>query len=106
MEETHMEVRRNIWMDTYKRFMEEKCNTKGEQKENFLYVEEIRGKVKLLKRVIKGEINVSPSDKGKRIVVMPVELYKKMALSHTLKDKKISWKDLKQIQEEIRAHGH
>ena len=61
-------------MKTYKEFMEDKCNLKGEQKEVFLTQEET--KVKLLKRVTSGEINISPSDKGKRVVVMPLEMYR------------------------------
>ena len=44
---------------------------------------------------------MSPSDKGKRMVVMPVELYKEMAKSHTANDKEISWKELKQIQDDV-----
>ena len=41
------------------------------------------------KRVNSGEIHVSPSDKGKGLVVMSTEMYHKMSVAHFVADKKV-----------------
>ena len=48
-----------------------------------------RGLAKLTKRVNKGEISISPADKGKGIVVMPLPMYQRMVRTHSSKDKEI-----------------
>ena len=44
------------------------------------------GKRKLLKRVLKGEIHISPAYKGNSVVVMPLPIYQRMVRTHTQKD--------------------
>ena len=51
------------------------------------------------------EIYVGPSDKGKGMVVMSLELYHQMSVVHTLGDQEITWKDLEDIQKEVRGHS-
>ena len=49
-----------------------------------------------MKRVQKGEIKVSPSDKGKSVVVMPLSRYQKMVKIHTDKKQQVTWKRLEE----------
>ena len=55
-------------------------------------------KHKLELKARKGEIHVSPSDKGKGIVAMDLDLYDQMASKHTEKDRKVTWKELDETQ--------
>ena len=56
-------------------------------------------------RVRKGEIHISPSDKGNGIVVMPMDMYGKLVKTHTDKEKEVTWKDLEEAQKVIRSHS-
>ena len=58
-----------------------------------------------MKRVIAGEIHISPSDKGKGLVVMPVDMYHKMCRTLLENDVKVEWKELEDSQREIWAHA-
>ena len=48
---------------------------------------------------------VGPSDKGKGIVVMTVDMYDKMSVTHTRDDTKVDWKTLQATQRELRGHS-
>ena len=50
-----------------------------------------------------GEIHVSPADKGKSVVVMPLDLYHWMVESHTAKDDKVPWRRLDLAQKLVRS---
>ena len=63
------------------------------------------GKASLNKRVTSGELHIGPSDKGKGVVVMPLELYHKMSVTHTEGDRKVSWKELQETQRILRGHS-
>ena len=47
------------------------------------------GRTSLLKRVSEGEILVTPSDKGKGVVVMDLDTNLEMSVVHTKEDKEI-----------------
>ena len=66
--------------------MEENCDKPGTQTSDQLSKLQLRGKIKLLTRVRKREIYVSPSDKGNGIVIMPMAMYSKLVEVHTEKD--------------------
>ena len=84
--------------------MEEKCKEGGKQEVN-LEKNQIFGRMKLGKRVRKGEVYISPSDKGKGVVVMPLNMYAQMVETHTKKDQEVKWEELEKAQKEIRSHS-
>ena len=53
------------------------------------------GKLSLRKKIKKGEITVSLTDKSQKLVVTTPEIYKKAALIHTHDDIEIEWKEVK-----------
>ena len=59
--------------------------------------------MKILKRVRSVEIQVSPADKGKSIVVIPLSLYHKMVEQHTKNDEEVSWRRLSEAQKLVRS---
>ena len=48
---------------------------------------------------------MSPFDKGKGIVVMPLTMYSELVEEHTAKDKEVSWEELEEAQRIIRSHS-
>ena len=94
-----------MWTSIFKDYVKQNCNEKGDQKTDQLTNEQELGRLKLLKRVAKGEIIIMPSDKGKGLVVMTKETYEKMAQEHVGKDEIVDWDYLKSAQNEVRAHG-
>ena len=67
--------------------------------------DEMSGKGMLEEKVKKGVLHVSPSDKGKRLVVMNRDTYDKMTQVHVEGDIKTDWKQLEESQKLIRNHG-
>ena len=63
------------------------------------------GKASLTKRVAAGEIYIGESDKGKGLVVMSPETYHQMSKVHTEGDREITWRELGEVQREVRAHS-
>ena len=105
-EEAEMEVRKQTWMEIASRYIRDNCKNKGEQDlSKQLTKEQIVGRVKLSKRVAKGELHISSSDKGKRVVVMPLEMYEKVTERHTTKDKIVDWNHLRESQKTITSHA-
>ena len=82
------------------------CKDKGgEKKSEQLTQQQDRGKQKVIRRVRKGEIHVTPSNKGKSVVVMPMVMYQKMVQTHTSKDKEVKWARLEEAQKLVRSHA-
>jgi hypothetical protein len=48
---------------------------------------------------------VLPSDKGKGVVVTTMEMYARMGLDHTAKDREVDWNELKKCQAEMNANS-
>ena len=85
-EECILQTREDSQMEEQRIYERENCRKSGSQEHYQLTKEDSFGKVSLLKRVKSGEINVSPSDKGKGLAVMSTELYHEMVTSgQTLK---------------------
>ena len=53
----------------------------------------------------KGEIYVSPLDKGKGVMVIPLAMYSEMVEAHTCKDKEVKWEELEEAPKTIRSHA-
>ena len=104
-EEAVLEVRKEMWTNLTKQYILENCDQTGRQNTDQLDKAQTRGKKKLLMKVMKGQIYVSPSDKGNGIVVMPMEMYRKLVRAHTGKDREVQWKDLEEAQKTIRSHS-
>ena len=100
-----MGVRSKLWSEAVTKYMSENCNIDGSQKTQQLSKSQIRDKDKLIKRVRKGEIQITASDKGNSIVVMPLQLYHKMVKVHSDKDKLVTWKQLEEAQKSVRSHA-
>ena len=93
-------------MREVERYARQNCDEEGCQDlSKQLNGEQILGRNKLAKRVAKGGISITQSDKGKGIVVMPLPMYQKMVRSHTSKDKMVSWDNLEEAQKQIRSNA-
>ena len=105
-EEATLEVRKQAWLEIVRKYMEKECNPAGDQKtETQLTRDQLRGKLKLEKRIQKGEIHISASDKGKGIVVMPLSMYETVTRKHTEKDSPVTWKELRETQRKVLYHA-
>ena len=102
-EEAQLAIRKEKYMDTFKRYTEEKCSKKGEQIPN-LTPQQKKGQKKLQKRIKDKEILVVPTDKTGKLIVASVEAYKKMGEAHTNKDIEIQWENVKEIQRQLNGH--
>ena len=69
-----------------------------EQQTDQLSTEEKLRRLKLTKRVGKGEVHISPSNKGKGVVVMSLSMYEGMVLTHTKGDLEVTTKELEESQ--------
>ena len=52
-------------------------------------------------RVRKGQVHMSPADKGKGMVVMSVIMYEEIVSRHARKDEEVTWTDLEKAQKEV-----
>ena len=86
------------------RYIRDNCKEGGRQEVNLDKSQSI-GRMKINKRVRKREIHVSPSDKGKGVVVMPLDLYAKLVEVHTSKDKEVRWAEFEEAQKVVRSHS-
>ena len=82
-------TRKEAWKAEWSRCLKEECRNRGSQGHHQLDAEEMAGHTSLLKRVSEGEIQVTPSYKGKGIVVMDLETYLEMSVVHTKEDKEL-----------------
>ena len=69
-EEAVLEVRKELWSNVTLQYIRENCDQLGNQTSTQLTRSQKAGKAKLIARVRKKEIHVSPSDKGMGMVVM------------------------------------
>ena len=93
-EECQLRTRKAAWKAKWSKCMMSVTKGKGCQDHHQLSSDEIAGRNSLRKRGSEGELHVSQSDKGKRIVVMDVQTYYEMAVVHTAQDVEVGWKDL------------
>ena len=98
IEEAALELRRKMWMKEADEFMKIQCDERGIQKERNLSEAAERGRVKVMKMVRKKEAIVMPSDKGKGICVVHIDLYQRMGEDHTAQDEEIGWDQIRKCQ--------
>ena len=65
---------------------------------------EIRAMKSLKDRIKHGDIIVSQTDKSSRFAVLTKAQYLQSGKTHTSKDKKISWKDIRFLQSQVNSH--
>ena len=104
-EECQIQTRREAWKREWIKYASTQTRKNGSQDHHQLTGDEITGRASLLKRIAEGELHISQSDKGKKIVVMSEDTYHNMAVKHVENDMEVTWKDLDQSQREIRAHS-
>ena len=75
------------------------------QNSDQLTKEQMMGRKSVQLKVKKGQLHISPSDKGKGIVAMDRDTYDKMAVKHTKEEIKVERKDLEEAQRTLRSHG-
>ena len=100
-----MRTRKAAWKAEWNKCLISETKDKGYQDHHLNSSDKIVGRNSLMKRVSEGELHISQSDKGKRIVVMDVQTYYEMAVVHTAQDVEVGWKDLDQAQKDLRAHS-
>ena len=66
--------------------MESNCKEDWSQNINQLDKAQKRGKIMIAMIVNKGELHISPADRGKGVLAMLLSMYQKMIRSHTSKD--------------------
>ena len=103
-EEAKIETKIAIWKEVIQRYIRDNCKEGGRQEMN-LDRSQSMGRMKINKRVRKREIHASPSDKGKGVVVMSLDIYAQLVEAHTSKDKEVKWEDLEEAQKVVRSHS-
>ena len=73
-EEAKIETRLSIWKEVLQNYIAQNCKEGGKQEINLERCQMV-GRIKINARVRKIELYVSPSDKGKGVVVMPLQTY-------------------------------
>ena len=82
--------------------------TKGsahtQQKQN-LTKDELKGLIRLKKRIKEGDVIVMCTDKSNKFALTDIETYRAMGAVHTSKDKKISRKEMIEREKELNSHA-
>ena len=102
-EESALQTLRDLLMNTFSEYLGEKCDEKGGQKMN-LTKGQSRGLKLLKKRVKEGELVVLPTDKSGNLAVMTRGTYEEAGFSHTVKDKEVTWEEVRDAQRELNGH--
>ena len=102
-DEAKLETMRLELKTVFKYYVSKFCQEGGKQMDN-MSTNQAKGLKSLRKRVSNGELVIIPTDKSGRIAVMTLEAYKEAGLKHTLKDKEVSWQDIKESQRELNGH--
>ena len=82
-EECCLKTRKEAWKAEWPKCTLTEARGRGSQDQHQLSQDEIAGRTSLLKRFADGEIHVSQSDKGKKVVVMDMEMYYDKSVVHT-----------------------
>ena len=102
-DEARLETMRMQLRTTFKCYVDKSCQEGGKQITN-IPGNLARGLKSLRKRVTEGELVILPTDKSGRLAVMTRDTYKEAGLKHTLRDKEVSWADIKESQKELNGH--
>ena len=101
--EAALEMRRSAQEKIYNKYVETKCNKKGEQRSNLTRSEK-EGIKKLAKRRKNMEIIIMNTDKSGRFVIATMEEYKKMGQDHISKDKPVTSTEIDLIEKQLNGH--
>ena len=101
--EANISLRRDRYHEIFHKYKQENCNKSGEQKSNLTF-QQRKGLKKLSKRIRDREIFLMLTDKSGKFAVVSPEIYLKMGLVHTKKDKQISWEKVNELQREQNGH--
>ena len=102
-EESAMEALRMELFTTFRKYVQEECDAKGEQKSNLTKGEEL-GLKSIKKRVKEGDIVVIPTDKSGNLAVMARSTYLEAGMAHTGRDIEVGWDNIKDSQRELNGH--
>ena len=73
--------------------------------QNLSYKEK-KGLKSLSKRVTKGELMITPTDKSGRFAILTTDQYLESGKQHTAKDEKLCWNDVKYLRNQVNTHMH
>ena len=85
-------------------YMAKHCNQKGQQLDQNVTAQQLRGIEKLRNRESKGEIIISETDKSQHTTVSSVDSYTEQGNVHASKDRVISWKEYNEIHNMVQQH--
>ena len=102
-EESALETLRMELFTTFKQYVQDKCDDKGNQKSNLTKGEE-EGLKSIRKRVKNGDIVVIPTDKSGNLAVMSRGTYLEAGMAHTRRDLEVGWDSIKDSQRELNGH--
>ena len=103
-EEAEMMVRKAVLEEVTRKYILNKCNEEGQQKESNLNSQERRGLKKLLKMVQEGKIVVGVTDKSGKLCVSSFESFMRQGKKHVKEDREIGWKEVNEIQKRLSSH--
>ena len=102
-DESKIEVRKRIQKEIYEKYRQNNTNARGEQRSN-LTAAERKGLRSLQSRINKDELIVMKTDKSSKFVITTPDEYIKMGEEHTVKDREISWGEVRELERVV--HGH
>ena len=102
-EEAFIAVRRENVHNIFKEYVKEKCKEDGEQMSN-LSPSQMRGLVKLRKRIKELEIVILLTDKSGKLAVTTMESYLKMGAVHIQGDREVTVETSRDTQRKLNGH--
>ena len=97
-EECVIQARAAAYKSVWKHYLDTETKAGGNQEHHQLSRQERDRKKSLVKRVTAGELHIAPSDKGRSLVVMIVDMYHQMSLAHIEGDREVEWRELEESQ--------
>ena len=101
--EAKLELIRIEAMGAFRKYKNEKCDSRGRQ-DNNLTKSESSGLKSLRKRMENGELVVLPTDKTANFAVMDRSSYEEAGLSHVGGGNEVGWDELSTSQRELNGH--
>ena len=102
--EAWIEVRREKYAQVCTEYIGKNCSNKGEQKQN-LTKDELKGLIKLKKRIKEGDVLVMCTDKSNKFAITDRETYKAMGAVHTARDRKIGRREMIEREKVLNSHA-
>jgi hypothetical protein len=102
--EAWIEVRREKYAQVCTEYIGKNCSNKGEQEQN-LTKDELKGLIKLKKRIKEGDVLVMCTDKSNKFAITDRETYKAMGAVHTARDRKIGRREMIEREKVLNSHA-